>query len=501
MDGVTGVEARTTVQEFDDFDSLAEAASAAANSSLPKPLAQVNALPDLDVNEGGSLGKVEQLRADGGLIAQQVQLKMLTVQGGGSTPTPASERIKDLVSYKWNDWSVTDADQRQVVETLRSDPSINETIRDLRDSNSLDAMLKRVDNPAYRRDLIQTLGSRLDNATANIVRPAIADLDTYLITGLGGAVAGVNSNLWQVSFNLARLGVTPSGGSFDRSAYNDLISANPSAPFSGVGATGLNPTDQSVPWGDQLRMLTGDAATIARYSNPIPGSLPAYLNNVGPTDRRRQAELFLNQPISTTMPQIYGGQLPTRADVIRAAAARYNLEPETVAAFLLAEQRDQSQLEDAKDYTAATSPKQHNGSIGLGQVVISTARNNNLFSDLIDDGTRQQLSHNDYARLLADDTMNIFASAKYIRTVADNAAAASPQIQSRFRNYFPGVDFSKFRENSANWPYDNIRALGSEYTSSPWDFNPTRVPPFVDSPGWGTFVGEAYKDVRTSGVF
>lgn len=502
MDGVTGIEARTTVQEFDDFDPVAEAASAAANSSLPTPPAQVNALPDLDVNERGSSGKVEQLRADGGLIAQQVQLKMLTFQAGGATPTPASERIKDLVSYKWNDWSVTNADQRQVVETLRNDPSINQTIRDLRDSNYLDAMLKRVDNPAYRRDLIQTLGSRLDNATADIVRPAIADLDTYVVSGLGGAVAtGVNRNLWQVSFNLGRLGVTPSGGSFDRTAYNDLISTNPSAPFSGVGATGLNPTDRSVPLGDQWGMLTGDAATTARYTNPIPGSLPDYLNSVGPTDRRRQAELFLNQPISTTMPEIYGGQLPTRADVIRAAAAQYNLQPETVAAFLLAEQRDQSQREDAKDYTAATSLAQSNTSIGLGQVVISTARNNNLFSDLIDDGTRRQLSHNDYARLLADDTINIFASAKYIRTVADNAAAATPQVQSRFRNYFPGVDFSRFRENSANWPYDNIQALGSEYTSAPWDFNPNRVPPFVDSPGWGFFVGEAYKDVRASGVF
>jgi len=498
MDGVSAVEARN-VQEFDDFDPIAEAANAAANSLVPGPLAQLNAPADAEATSPVASARVEQLKADGDLMAHQVQLKMPAVQ---DTTTPASERIKDLVSYKWNDWSVTDNDQRQVVETLRNDPSINETIRELRDSNYLDAMLKRVDNPAYRRDLIQTLGSRLDNATADLVRPHIADLDTYAVSGMGGAVAtGVNRDLWQVSFNLARLGLIPSGGTFDRSAYNDLISSNPSAPFSGVGATGRNPTEQSVPLGDQWNLLLGDAATTARYTNPIPGSLSDYLNNVGPTDRRRQAELFLNQPISTTMPEIYGNNLPSRADVIRAAADKYNLQPETLAAFLLAEQRDQSGREDAKDFTAATSLAQANTSIGLGQVVISTAQNNNLFSDLIDDPTRRQLSHNDYARLLADDTMNIFAAAKYIRTVADNAAAASPQIQSRFSSYFPGVDFNKFRENSANWPFDNIQALGSEYTTAPWDYNPNRVPPYVDSPGWGFFVGEAYKDVRATGIF
>lgn len=499
MDGVTAVEARNTVQEFDDFNPMAEAANAAASLSV---VATLSAPSAADVSDFIGSGRVEQLQADGGLVAHQVQLRMLTFQSGGATPTPASERIKELVSYRWNDWSVSDNDQRQVVETLRNDPSINETVRDLANSNYLNAMLKRVDNPAYRRELIQTLGSRVDNPTADILRPAIADLDTYVVSGLGGAVAtGVNRDLWQVSFNLARLGVTPSGGSFNRSAYNDLISPNPSAPFSGVGATGRNPIDQSVPLGDQWSLFRDDPATVARYSNPIPGSLSDYLNSVGPVDRRRQAELFLNQPVSTTMPEIYGAQPPTRADVIRAAAARYNLQPDTVAAFLLAEQRDQSQLEDAKDYTAATSLLQGNTSIGLGQVVISTARNNDLFSDLIGDGARRQLSHNDYARLLADDTLNIFATAKYIRTVADNAAAASPQIQSRFARYFPGVDFSRFRENSANWPHDNIQALGSEYTSAPWDNNPNRVPPYVDSPGWGFFVGEAYRDVRASGVF
>lgn len=149
------------------------------------------------------------------------------------------------------------------------------------------------------------------------------------------------------------------------------------------------------------------------------------------------------------MPETFGEQLPSRADVIRAAATKYNLDPRLVAAIILAEQRDQSQLEGAKDYTAATSPMKANTSIGLGQVVISTAKSNDLFSDLIDAETRSKLSHDDYARLLTDDAVNIFAIAKYIRLVADNAATAPPKVQSRFKSYFPGTDFNKFRENSS----------------------------------------------------
>lgn len=457
-----------------------------------------------------SSAKVSQLIADGDRIAFSLRNKLVgdatpvnaPAAGQQQGPTPASEKIKELVSYRWNDWFVTDNDQRQVVELLRNDPAINATIRDLESSGRLDDTIKRVDNPSYRRELIQILGTRLDDQTAESVKPVIADLDTYVASGLGGAVAtGVNRNLWQVAFNSARLGVTPSNTPFDSSAYGDLISNDPSAAFSGVGATGRNPTELSVPLGDQWALLRGDEATTDRYSNPIPNSLSDYLDSVGPVDRRRQAELFLNQPISTTMPEIYGGNLPTRADVVEAAAAKYNLQPEVVAAFLLAEQRDQSQREDAKDYTAATSLRQANTSIGLGQVVISTAERNELFSDLIDTSTQRQLSHNDYARLLADDTMNIFASAKYIRNVADRAASAPPEVQARFRDYFPAVDFGKFQEHSANWPFDNIQALASEYTSAPWDLNPGQTPQFVDSPGWGYFVGEAYRDVGASGAF
>ena len=84
-----------------------------------------------------------------------------------------------------------------------------------------------------------------------------------------------------------------------------------------------------------------------------------------------------------------------------------------LSAFILAEQRDQSRNEDAKDLIAATSFKRANTSIGLGQVVVSTARRNDLFADLLSKPTRTSLSHEQIARLLASDEFNIFAVAKY----------------------------------------------------------------------------------------
>jgi len=126
-------------------------------------------------------------------------------------------------------------------------------------------------------------------------------------------------------------------------------------------------------------------------------------------------------PIISLVPGSYSGSIPGRSDMVMLAAAQYNLDPSTLAAFILAEQRDQSRNEDAKDLIAATSAKKANTSIGLGQVVVSTARRNDLFSDLLSPGTRGRLAHDQIARLLDSDEFNIFAVAKYIRQVANAA--------------------------------------------------------------------------------
>lgn len=395
--------------------------------------------------------------------------------------TPTAEKVKELLSYGVLDWAVSAGDERQIVDLLRNDPNLPATVTELNRSGWLGALFDRVNEPPTRRELVRLFGASPDAATRALAEPHVNSLGRE----------------WQVQYNLARLGVPGAGATFDRAPFHDLVSDDPTAAFTGVGASGTNPSELGVPWGDQWGLLRDDPATRRRYTNPL-GNLQAYLDALTPAQRSRQAELLLRQPISTTMPGSYAGQLPARADVIRAAAARYNLEPELVAAVILAEQRDQTRNEDAKDYTAATSLAQGNTSIGLGQVVVSTARRGDLFSDLVSDGSRANLSHDDIAGLLADDAANIFAVAKYIRTVADAAAAAPPEVRGRF----PGVDFDKFKGHSSAWPIENVRALGSEYTSSPWDAADfDQNPPYVDSPGWGAFVGEAYRDVQASRVF
>lgn len=429
----------------------------------------------------------DAVAARDGLDAASLRRGLLSATLGDAQPqttTPTAERVKELLSYGVFDWAVTAPDERQIVDLLKNDPNLPATVAELNRSGWLGSLFTRVDENATRRELVRLFGSSPDAATRALAEPHVNSLGRE----------------WQVQYNLARLGVPGAGTSFDRAPFQDLVSGDPTHAFTGVGASGANPSSLSIPLGDQWSLWRNDAATVRRYTNPL-GNLQQYLDALTPGARARQAELLLRQPVSTTMPESYAGQLPSRADVIRAAAARYNLEPELVAAVILAEQRDQTRNEDAKDYTGATSLASANTSIGLGQVVISTARRGDLFSDLISADSRGALSHDDIAGLLAEDTANIFAAAKYIRSVADAAGAASPEVRARFQSYFPGVDFEKFKGHSSTWPIENVRALGSEYTSAPWDNRPGGVPPFVDSPGWGRFVGEAYRDVQASRVF
>lgn len=140
----------------------------------------------------------------------------------------------------------------------------------------------------------------------------------------------------------------------------------------------------------------------------------------------------------------------------------------------------------------ATSSMQGNTSIGLGQVVVSTARRHNLFSDFISASIAAKLSHDEIARLLTSDEFNIFAVAKYIRIVADQASTLTAATLPNTVATFPGINFAAFGAHSSGWPPDNISALGSEYTSRAWDDSV--------SPGWGGFVYEAYSDVTSAHV-
>jgi hypothetical protein len=400
--------------------------------------------------------------------------------------TPASNAIERLISYTWTDWTVTMSEEVAVLGVLRTDPDMPATIRDLNASRMLYALVDRVDEGDNPRKLIELLGGGSDAGTKTLVRPAISVYRIHLTWYFD------LSHELQNGFR--RLGARFSATPFNMAPYAALIPSAPDAPFSGVGASGVNPATLSIPLSDQALMAAGHEATRARYSNPIPGSLPAYLATLSPAQRRQQAELLVQQPIVSIVPHSYGARLPSRADVMRLAAAQHNLHPALLAAFILAEQRDQSRNEDAKDLIAATSVvMQANTSIGLGQVVVSTARGEDLFADLLSASFRSSLNHTYIAMLLASDEFNIFAVAKYIRRVANRAAGRPIASLPNTKRAFPGINMAAYAANSRTWPDDNIRALGSEYTSAPWD---DRL-----SVGWGNFVYEAYRDVLASGIF
>ncbi len=426
-----------------------------------------------------------------------------------SQPTTAA-RIRELTSISLTDWFVTRDDQAEVVRLLRADGNLDATVRDLAgDPNlfgvsSLTAMLRRVSDPDLRRQMIDILARGVDETNAGRIRRELNGIDIQVTSGGGATIATAAEQVWQVRFNLVRAGVPSSGPAFDRQPFADLVSSDPAQPFTGVGASGINPTQGTMDLGDQWRVLTGNPNTTARYSNPIPGSLPGYLAGLSEADRARQAELFLRQPISSPMGDVWGPNPPTRAQVIEAAARRYNLDPATLAAFLLAEQRDQSRNEDLKDIAAALNAG-HNSSIGLGQVVISTARDNQLFTDAVSPELMRLTGTPTMTRFLSDDAMNIFAAAKYIRQVADQGAGLSlAELEARtsaaegssaapLSSRYPGFDPSRYSGNSRAWGDGNIAALASEYTSLAWDGR--------WSPGWGQFVVEARRDVLASGVF
>lgn len=215
--------------------------------------------------------------------------------------------------------------------------------------------------------------------------------------------------------------------------------------------------------------------------------------------RRRQAELLLLQPISTINESSYAGQLPSRLEVIRVAARMHRLEPELVAAIILMEQRQQSPAEDKRDLVAGSFGL--NTSIGAGQVLPSTARADDLLVDLITDHAtffghltaRGQLSHRQLVWLLSSDEINIFATARYIRLLADAGARLSIERLPRVRVIYGDLDLSVYAGHSATWSDEHIAVIGKNYTEAPWN----------DQRGnydWGFHVWEALRSVREANL-
>ena len=347
----------------------------------------------------------------------------------GGRMTDASRAIERLISYRWNHWVVGMDEQRAALGVLRTDPDLPATIRDLNAAGMIPAVVNRL--PTY--EVTQLLGGACDASLKGSIRSAIIAAEVQASGGsMPGALGGEYDVPWlfDLSFDIqngfrrigAHFTVTP----FNETSFAALIPRAPDAPFSGTAATGITGVSLHVPAVDQALMLAGDRETTRRYTNPIPGDLFAYLASLPAGARAQQASLLLSRPISSLVPYSYASRQPSRAAVISLAATQYSLHPAHVTAFILAEGRDQSQNEDAKDLAAARAPVvEANTSIGLGQIVISTARREDLFSDLLSPPFRSSASHNQIAVLLTSDEINIFGVAKYVRTVANQGAGLS----------------------------------------------------------------------------
>jgi len=411
--------------------------------------------------------------------------------------TTASRAVERLVSYSWNDWSVSMSEQTAAMGVLRTDPDLATTIRDLHASGMLEAVVNRL--PAY--EIAQLLGGACDAGMKGVIRTALSRAQTQAAGGMPVDLGGEYDIPWlfDLSFDIQnsfrRMGAKFTATPFSATPFAGLIPSAPDAPFSGAAATGTSGVSLRVPPVAQALMLAGDRTTTQQYSNPIPGDLFAYLASLPAGARAQQATLLLTRPLVSLVPYSYASRLPSRAAVIALAGAQYNLHPALVTAFILAEGRDQSRNEDAKDLAAARAPiVQSNTSIGLGQIVISTARREDLFSGLLSAGFRTSADHNRMAVLLTSEELNIFGVAKYVRKVANRGAGLSLASLPNTKAAFPRVNLGLLAGPSGSWPDDNIRVMGMYYTSRAWTDD-------VRSAGWGDFVFEAYRDVKATGLF
>ena len=410
--------------------------------------------------------------------------------------TSTSSLIEGLISYDVADWVVTEKEQIAVATLLQGDTNLDATIADLEAGGNLERMAARVNYPQPCRKIVEILGSRLVSQRAIARRRYQAANGSNLVLRtpsiwFGGTALSVFDVCGDLAQSGRRLGFLPAASTC-ASPASFALSSNASAPFTGVGASGTNPTTRSIPLLDQLALAAGHKATRDRYSNPIPGSLGVYLSGLTPSQRLDQAKRLVCQPVSTVFPHSYPRFPPSRTQILRAAGDLHRLQPQLLAAFVLAEQRDQSRREDAADYLGAISVLNGNTSIGLGQVLVSTAQKHDLFADLLSAPVRTNLVRSKVAALLASDEFNIFAVARYIRLIADIASTKSIAALPNTKRVFPGIDFAAYARRSSLWPDDNVKALAAEYTSLPWDDQLYTA--------WARFVHQGFSTIRTGGL-
>lgn len=448
--------------------------------------------------------------------------------------TATSDLIESLLTMqlrKSGTFSIENA--QRIIDAIRCDTMIDETIRYLIEKELLVPLLVRIPTPELARMMFASLASRVSNLlplVRNAVHLALAQNPP--MTATSSWIYIPSQIYFEICVELSRVS-RELGFDFSSGPAVSPIAVS-EGPFSGVGATGINPTHwPSIDLWDQWNLYrwkkglndtkqalkqakdAGDWATAGKLARELdaPADQAKYVNALtgvqnnpklqdlaekywreissanGISRRLDEARVLIEQPVSTLFPHIYLKGRPSRARVMGAAARKHDLTPAIIAAFIMAEQQDQSAGEDAADYQAATHFLSHaDTSIGLGQVQPSSVRNHDLFSDLLSRATFESLSHRAIATLLCSDEFNIFAVARYIRCVAKLVDGKTPENLPRTHQNFPGMDIGAYKKHGSEWPDDNIGALGSEYTSKPWD---DKISYF-----WGALVREAHSTFK-----
>lgn len=400
--------------------------------------------------------------------------------------------------------------------SMMSDVDFNDTVADMVGGSQFPRLMRHLPGRAEIVRFLRLVGVKGTPATRDSVMAAYP-------------LANIAADSQLIVYEQQFQGLLGARGSAPDPALHSLVSSDPSKPFTGGGATGTSPRNAPMGYLEMLEMRSeynkareaaGSSAsaqeaavTAAKYTrtaglemlydwtDPLKGGLVGaggYLGTLSTADRIGQAKLVLQQDIATLYSGAYAGTLPSRVQVIRAAATTHHLEPALIGAIILAEQRDQSQHEDASDYQGAVMAH-HGTSIGLGQVEVVTARNQNLFADLISPSMQAWLkgktpeTTTSIASLLASDEFNIFAVARFLRGLANDGATHDINTMPNTKAWTGPIDMTLYAQNSSAWTEAHIKLIGSEYTTAPWD---DRL-----SEGWGQFVLEAYKDVKAAGVF
>ncbi len=245
------------------------------------------------------------------------------------------------------EWWDTAEDAVKALDLLAGmrDPDIDDTLADMVRSKQLPRLLGRLPDRAHFVRFLRLVGDRATPARQAEVMAAYPFANMTPESQL--EVYGRK--------HIATRGARPTPPDL---ALQSLVGNNPSAPFSGGGATGTSPATAPMSIREMLELRkeakaaasTPGGVDDAKYtrmpglemlydwSNPVKGYLTGpgtWLDKLSPADRVGQAQLLLRQPIATRAPRAYDGRPPTRAELIRSAATAHRLSPEVVAAVIL----------------------------------------------------------------------------------------------------------------------------------------------------------------------